>query len=113
MRVLVLVLLSGCCYVRAQRWSRVDTALATTYVAASLLDWYQTANGGILTRCKEQNPILGPCGERVPLALYIPVGDAAILGLAYLVPDRWRPAVLGLLAGAELDTVYVNHFLAY
>ena len=103
-----LAFLAGCC--GAHRWSKADAALETTFAFATAVDGLESTE--IVGRCIEANPVLGPCGNRVPLGVYIPLGMLVHAGVTWLIPHgAWRTAFLGLTAGAELDTIYANTFI--
>lgn len=104
MRALVLALLSACAP------GPRTAALATTATTLVVMDWAQTRR--ITAACQEQNPIIGKCGENVPLALYFPVALAATLtGLG--LRDGWRDAWFGVIVGAEASTVVSNWAAGY
>src|SRR5262245_34090715 len=62
----VLLALSGC-----HEWTMKDTVLQAGFVAVTTIDWMQT--NGITARCNETNPILGDCGQHVPVGFYFPL----------------------------------------
>ena len=107
--LLAMTLLVGCA--GPNRWTRSDVIMESTFVAATVVDGLQSV--AITDGCREQNPILGRCGDRVPLGVYIPVTVLLHIGLTWLIPHgTWRTAFLGLSDGLELDTVYANQFTA-
>lgn len=102
--ILVATCLVGCA---GRAWSRTDWTIGATVVVASAADWRQTRD--ITRHCDEINPIMGTCGQRVPVDLYFPAFAAAMLVAAHVVPSGpWRTAVLAAFAGSELTYVYSN-----
>jgi hypothetical protein len=99
MRYLLIGLLLAC--TPTQRRAALAVT-STTFLAA---DWAQTAN--ITRDCSELNPVLGRCGERVPVHLYFPTIIVGHLALAVLLPE-WSETILGGMAGAEAATVWSN-----
>jgi hypothetical protein len=87
-----------------------DIVLEAGFLAATAIDWCQS--GRFPRTCREDNPVIGRCGERVPLDVYIPISAAAHVALTYLLPrGTWRTAWLGLTVGMEVDVVYGNTLL--
>lgn len=69
--------------------------------AAIAADWYQTR--GITQRCGELNPLIGQCGDRVPVDIYFPVAIAANLAAGWISSKfQW------LVLGAEGSIVWSN-----
>jgi len=85
-------------------------ALEAVFVAATMVDWKQS--GKYVAGCREANPAIGPCGERIPLNVWIPVAALAHLAITHALPaGTWRTAWLGLTGGLEVDSVYANYLL--
>ncbi len=101
MKWMITLLLTTAC-----GWTKQQVALGAASTALLTVDWYQTKS--IALGCQELNPVIGPCGERVPVDLYMMGVIASSLVLAHFVGDRWRPVLLGALAGAEAATVWSN-----
>jgi hypothetical protein len=100
MKAALLALLVGC------GWTPKQVALGSISTMLLTMDWWQTV--GITQQCVELNPIIGPCGERVPVDLYMMGAIVGHLVLAHVVGPDWRPVVLGGVAGAEVATVWAN-----
>lgn len=103
--IFLCVFVAGCC--GAHGWSRSDVALEGTFALASAVDGMES--GKFVDTCHESNPVIGACGERVPLGVYIPLSIVVHAAIAYAIPHgTYRTAFLGLTTGAELDTIYAN-----
>ena len=101
---LIALLLSGCCPFR--QWSRTDTVLEATFGAELAVDAAQT--GHIVAECQEYNPIVGPCGERVPFPVYQLAVAVLHVAVAAALPPRWREIFQGVTIGVEGHTIYFN-----
>ena len=106
MRGLILTSLfatAGC-----HHWTRGDT-LAEAAVGATLaVDFYQTMRG--VEVCREANPVIGPCGERLPPGLFFPLVGVAHAVIAGVLPHgSWRRGFQATTAGAEAATVWSNY----
>lgn len=93
--------LGGCTH--AQR----TTALSLASTSLLVVDWQQTTD--VPMTCTELNPIIGKCGERVPVDTYFPVAIGAHLAVGLLLPRRWREIWFATVAGAEASTVWSNY----
>lgn len=91
--------LSGC------GWGAQQKSFAAATTALLAVDWHQTH--GIVDRCGEINPVIGPCGERLPVNFYFPVVTMGVIVIANLLPEQ-RDALLGVVAGAEGATIWNN-----
>lgn len=84
-----------------------DVALETVFLGALVVDWAQS--GKYTASCREDNPVIGKCGDRVPLDLYIPLVAVTHAVIGWILPrGAWRSAWLGVTTGLEVDTVYSN-----
>jgi hypothetical protein len=97
---IALALAAGCA-----SWTPRQAALATLSTALLVTDWQQTHS--ITTRCLELNPVIGACGENIPVNVYFPAVIAASLAVGHIAGD-WRDTFFGALAGAEAVTVWTN-----
>lgn len=102
--LLVAILASGCAGGRS--WSRADTLAQVTIAAEVLVDTVQTTRG--TSMCREANPIIGPCGERVPVGIYMSAALALESVVAWALPPAWRRWFEGGVAGVEADVIYGN-----
>jgi hypothetical protein len=108
--VMLVVMLGACATPGPHAWRRSDVALEAVFLGALAADWSQS--GKYVDGCREANPVIGSCGERMPLAGYILITAALHLVVTHVLPTgTWRTAWLGLTAGVELDTVLANHVL--
>lgn len=106
----LLVLLTGCC--GPHRWTKTDVALESAFALETVADGFQSTT--FVDNCHEENPVIGPCGNRVPLPVYIPVSALLHAGITWAIPEgKWRTLWLGITVGAEADTLYANHILKY
>lgn len=99
----IALLLAGCC---PQQWSRTDTALEATFGAELVVDAAQTAS--IVNNCQEYNPVVGPCGERVPFPIYELAVMVLHAAIAAELPPRAREIFQGVTIGVEGHTIYFN-----
>ncbi len=108
MKWLILALAStGCAGTFGQGWKRSDTAAHSAFAAELIADGAQTMTY-VTPACIERNPVIGKCGDRLPIPLYIPIVFALGLVSTAAIPPRWRPIVEGILLGYEGGIVYTN-----
>jgi hypothetical protein len=103
---LTAALLTGC------GWSHLDRALAVTSTATLMADWHQTRST-IVPACREWNPVIGECGQRVHPDLYFGVVVVANLALAHVLGSTLRGTWLAGLTGVQGHTVFSNHIAGY
>jgi hypothetical protein len=101
LRAVPLFVLAGC-----TTWSHRDVALHGALFVATSIDWQQTID--ITVACHENNPIMGQCGQRVPVGAYFPLVLVTQAAFAAVIPPSWRGTFQGFLLGAETSTVYWN-----
>lgn len=116
--ITVIALSTACASVQKskRRWTGMDIALETAFVGAVLMDAEQTAWNNKLgdMRCGESNPVLGPCGDRVPVDVYVPAALLLHTGASFLIPHgKWRTAFQALTVGFEAAVIYGNYVLGY
>lgn len=99
--LLALALISGCLSP-----SQRTTALALAAVGTTTVDWVQSR--GYVRGCTEQNPILGPCGERVNVDVYFATVIIGTLALGAALGDDWADVLFAGVAGVEGATVWRN-----
>ncbi|HEU4614182.1 MAG TPA: hypothetical protein VFS15_18940 [Kofleriaceae bacterium] len=103
MRGLVLCLvLAGCA-----RWATEDTVLQAAVVTTTAIDWQQTV--WITNECREINPVIGQCGENIPVHAYFPVVIVVSTAIAVVLPKRWRNVFQAFVLGMEAATTYSNY----
>lgn len=93
-------------------WSKTDTIAEAGFAAATTVDGLQSV--GITHGCAEANPVIGPCGERVPLGIYMPSMVVLHAAVSALLPRGawrrgWQMATLGVEGGAA----YSNYLLGW
>lgn len=101
--ITIALLASACCN---RQWTRTDTALEATFAAEMAVDTYQT--GAIVDACREVNPVIGSCNDRVPYQVYQPVMLLAHAVVSYMLPPNWRRIWQGITVGVEGHQVFVN-----
>lgn len=102
--VLIAVLASGCLHNR--HWDTTNTALEATFAAEITVDGLQTRK--IVADCQEYNPVIGPCGDRVPLGVYIPLTGILHAAISYVLPPKARLIWQSATSGAEANVIYYN-----
>lgn len=117
MRTIAIIALAGCASISTgkRKWTGQDIALETGFVGATLLDTESTywASRMPYHECGESNPITGPCGDRVPLAVYTPVVLVGHAVAAHYLPRPYRTLFQALTLGFESAVVYGNYVLGY
>lgn len=91
----------------------MDAGLFAAYTTAFAIDVHQAVKkNGIFSHCFEGNPVVGACGDRVPMVVYVPASMLLIAGIAYAIPrGQWRTAFLGIAVGFETSMVVGNIML--
>lgn len=92
-------------------WSKRDTIAELGFAAVTAEDWRETRT--ITSFCNETNPVLGPCGENMPVDLYFPVAIALHAAVAAMLPPKWRLLWQGVAIGAELNQVWSNYAMRW
>ena len=100
-RFIAVLALAGCAH-----WSRKDTALEASFAMVTTFDWAQSAE--VTARCDETNPVVGWCGQRVPIGVYFPIALAAHAAISALLPPSARTIFQAATTGMETTTVYWN-----
>jgi hypothetical protein len=100
--VLVFALLAGC-----GGWTKRDTLAELGFATITADDWRQTRT--ITRHCDEINPLIGPCGENLPVDGYFPAAILLHAAISAALPPRWRTLWQGVTIGAELNQVWRNH----
>jgi hypothetical protein len=107
MRVLVIaatLLICGCGAGRG--WDRANTAMEVTFLGELAVDAVQTST--IVADCQEYNPIVGPCNNRMPYQLYVPVLGVLHVAAALVLPPRYRDWFQAATIGVEGHVVFFN-----
>ena len=86
-------------------WTPRQHALATAAVGGLAADWAQTRD--IVRTCQEHNPLIGPCGEGIPVDAYFPLTIVATLAVGAAMGE-WRDVLFAGVAGVQWSTVYAN-----
>lgn len=112
------LLVTGCASMTTgkRRWDGTDIGMQTAFTTAVLLDAEQTVWNNKLgdMRCGESNPIVGPCGDRVPVGVYVPAVLLLHTGVAHAIPHgRWRTLFQAATIGFESAIIYGNWVLGY
>ncbi len=96
---------SGCAAGRG--WSRADTAAQFAFAATQAIDEVQTRDW-IAPHCAEANPIIGQCGENVPVTVYMAGALVLEMTVAAMLPPSWRRVFEGAALGVEGDVIWGN-----
>lgn len=105
------VLLATCADAAADRWTHTDTALQITFAGTLALDYLQTRQ--ITDLCREANPIIGECGDRVSPDVYFPAAFAGHALVAAALPQPYRRIWQSVWVGAQTHTIYRNYGAGY
>lgn len=111
MVVVAVVVLCGGCRAGAQRWTTTDKIAEGVFAVALSVDYLQTRL--ITDDCIETNPVIGKCGERMPIESYF---ATALLGhalAAHYLPGRLRSLFQGVTIGFAIFTADKNHTYGY
>lgn len=94
--------------VRADEWTRFDTALEAGYAATVTVDWLQT-RASLLHGGMELNPLLGHRPSQAMVAGYC-AGNALLhAGVSWLLPSPYRTIWQSVTLGVEGHAVYRNY----
>ncbi len=99
---LLLALLTAC-----GGWTHQDTLLEAGALAVTAKDWQQTI--WITEGCREQNPIMGKCGEQMAPNTYFPLVGLLHVGIALLLPPRARTVFQAVTMGVEINQTWANY----
>lgn len=92
-------------------WTPRDYALQATHVALHIADYQQTRV--VTSRCQEQNPMIGRCGDG-PVGMWMfPLAVVLNIAVSYVLPAGWRTAWQGVTIGVEAEVVYENYAQGY
>lgn len=93
----------------ASDWTKADTAREATYLALHVADWGQTRDIANNPGYWETNPILGEHPSIRRVDTYFVFTGILHVGVAYLLPSRWREAFQLTTTGIEAAFVYSNN----
>lgn len=99
---LAVLALALCACTPAQRTG----ALAVASTAGLMVDWSQTLK--ITSTCRERNPFIGECGEKMSPDLYFTAAISAHLITGYVLGKTWREIWFASIAGVSWNTAYNN-----
>lgn len=105
--LLLAALLSACSISTSRHATRIGVGLA---VASTACDWGQTrsaASAGWRTNY-EANPVMGPSPSTHAVDAYMAGVVVTTLAATYLLPERVRPYLLGVVTAAEVYTIAGN-----
>lgn len=100
---IAVLVIGGCC---PARYSKTDLALEGTFAAELAVDGAQTR--AIVDDCQEYNPVIGPCGQRVPYPAYILGALVIHAAISAVLPPRARTIWQSITVGVEAHTLYYN-----
>lgn len=79
----------------------------TAFQLPAVADELQTLT--ITAKCRENNPIIGNCGQHVSVGLYFFTASVIHVAVSWLLPKRARRWWQALTAGGEIAIVWNNH----
>jgi hypothetical protein len=96
-----------------RKWTKLDVGLEVGFSGAVIVDAWQSSHSAI-HECTESNPILGPCGDRVPLSVYVPAIMILHAAISHAIPTgRYRTLFQAMTLGLEIGIIYGNYILGY
>lgn len=116
MVIVALVLASLTGTASADKWSKLDITLETTFTTLIIVDYMQTVQ---ITRSPaipsqgESNPIMGRYGERVPPEAYFPIVLLGHMAIAHILPSPYRKIWQGFGIAVQVDAVKTNWQAGY
>lgn len=95
--------------VLAENWTKEDTNREIVYSVLHVVDWQQTRTiAANPERYKELNPLLGKHPSIQEVDIYMASSLLAHIGIAYILPLKWREAFQYVTIGERGSTVYGN-----
>lgn len=105
--VLAFVLVLGCERVGITTNEAKFAVGEAAFQIPSALDELQTLT--ITAKCRENNPIIGKCGQNVSVGVYFFSAAVIHLAVSWLLPPKACRWWQGLTAGGEIAIVWNNH----
>lgn len=106
--VVLPALVAGCCTLKQHK---LEFATEAAVIVLMAIDGLETS--AIAAQCKETNPILGSCGQRVPVTFYFPFIMAGHAAGTFVMPQEYRPWWIGTALGLEIATVWNSFQLGW
>jgi len=96
-----------------RKWTKLDVGLEVGFAGMTVVDTWQSYHLDS-HECAEANPILGPCGDRIPYQVYLPTVLILHAVISHVIPNgRYRTLFQALTLGFETGVVYGNYVLGY
>lgn len=93
--------------VGCQRLSRRDLIIQGAVAVTLAADMVSTMH--VTDMCREANPVIGRCGERVPVAVFFPLVLVAHTVLTATIPEgTWRTGFQSMTVGVEGHAAFRN-----
>ena len=124
--LLIILLVLPCNVYAADKWSAEDKILASVFTVATVVDWGQTRD--IVKNNKDKcttyddgsywcdyayyektNVFLGKKPTMGEVDTYMPIAILATLGIAHVLPEKYRSKFLYGMSFLELGTIYNNN----
>lgn len=112
MKYIIILLLFPITAFSSDAWTTSDSVREATYLALHVADWGQTryANSDENRHLyEEQNPILGKHPSIKRVDTYFAVTALLHVGVAYVLPRKWREAFQYTTIGGEAIVVFRNN----
>lgn len=111
----LVLIIPACCnadgFFKHDPWTKEDTMREAAYLVLHVVDWGQTRN--IVNRREEGyweiNPILGKQPSIKRVDSYMAFSAIAHVGIAYVLPQKWRARFQYTTAGIKTGLVIYNN----
>jgi len=111
MKILLLSLLLIPLTCNAEDWTGEQKYLTAGYLVMSYIDYRQTLV--IAEKGEEVNPYLGPSPSKKEVRNYFIKTTAISMGIAAVLPRKWRTRYLYALDGFYFGYTLHNHWIGY
>lgn len=105
-KIVFILCLSACAVLPTAEEAKFAAGEAVFQIPAAV-DEMQTLT--ITAKCRENNPIIGNCGQNVSVGVYFFTASVIHIAVSWLLPPKARRWWQGLTAGGEIAIVWNNH----
>ena len=105
------MLLLGTPSTHAEAWDRDDLIWQGAVLTTLAIDVYQTRR--IVADCRENNPVIGQCGENIPYLAYFAGVALAHTAVVRIVPERYARVIQGVTIVLQIAMIRRNWGAGY